>query len=142
MIRQPFLMAGAFDEARKMRLEVTMRLPKGAKAQLRVPEHVAEKIQRIRSPFMKLERKKRTVLVPLNPHGRTKFSDVMMPVKIRYELELMISIPKKARNHSYLGWAAQLEGEQELGRVTWQFASDDVFEKRDAHLKRFIKRNR
>ena len=142
MIRQPFLMAGAFDEARKMRLEVTMRLPKGAKAQLRVPEHLAEYIQRIRSPFMKLERKKRTVLVPLNPHGRTRFCDVMMPAKVRYELELLISIPKETRNHSYLGWAAQLEEEQELGRVTWQFASDDVFEKRDAHLKRFMKRKR
>ncbi|VAW82343.1 hypothetical protein MNBD_GAMMA12-951 [hydrothermal vent metagenome] len=89
---------------------------------------------------MKLERKKRTVLVPLNLYGRTRFCDVTLPAKGRYKLELLVSIPKEARNHSYLGWAAQFEEEQELGRVTWQFASEDVFEKRDAHLKRFKKR--
>lgn len=142
MLTQPFLMAGAFDEPRKMRLEVVMRLPEGAKASLRIPEHLAEGFQRVRSPFFEINRKSRTVVVPLNPHGRTRFRDVVMPAKVRHELELLVSIPKNARGESYLGWAAQFEGEQELGRVTWRFTSAEEIKKRDAHLKKFAKGRR
>ena len=42
MIAQPFLMAGAFDRTRRMRLEVVLRLPRGSKAELRLPEHLVE----------------------------------------------------------------------------------------------------
>lgn len=137
MIAQRFLMAGAFDEARRMRLEMIMRLPEGAKALLRVPEHLLEYLQRMRSPFFELDGKSRTALIPLNPHGRTRFRDMVMPAKVRHELEILVSIPEQARNGSYVGWAAQFEGEQELGRLTWRFTSARELEKRDAHLKEF-----
>lgn len=38
----PFLMAGAFDRRRLMRLELCLRLPQGGRAHLRAPEHLVE----------------------------------------------------------------------------------------------------
>ncbi len=138
----PFLMAGAFDKARRMRLEVVLRLPRDAKAELRMPDHLAEVFLRHRAPFLKACRKSRTVSVPLNPTGMTRFRDAELPPKVRHELELVVHIPKDQRDRSYLGWAAQFEGEEELGRVTWRFASAKELEKRDQHLEKFARKPR
>ncbi|MEO9781760.1 MAG: S8 family peptidase [Sedimentitalea sp.] len=137
MIAQKFLMAGAFDKTRKMRLEIALRLPKGAKALLNLPPQLAESFLLHRSPFLKIDKKDGSVGVPLNPAGITRFRDFGFPPKIRHELELRVSIPEEQRDRSYLGWAAQFEGEEELGRVTWSFASAEELKKRDAHLKQF-----
>jgi serine protease len=133
MIAQPFLMAGAFDRTRRMRLEVVLRLPRGSKAELRLPKHLVEYFLRNRAPFLKAD-DDGTVRVPLNPSGTTRYADVPFPPKIRHKLELLVHIPKEARERSYTGWAAQFEGDQELGRVTWRFASAEELKPRAKHL--------
>jgi hypothetical protein len=57
--------------------------------------------------------------------------------KIRHQLELGVHIPEDARTHSHMGWAAQFEGDEELGRVTWRFASAEELEQRNTYLKEF-----
>jgi serine protease len=134
MIAQQFLMAGAFDRTRRMRLEVTLRLPKGAKAELRLPEHLVEVFHPRRTPFLRKIDGDSTVGIPLNPSGVTRFPDVAFPPKVRHQLELRVHIPEEARHRSFTGWAAQFEGDEELGRVTWRFASAEDLERRDRHL--------
>ena len=68
MIAQAFLMAGAFDRTRRMRLEVVLRLPRGSKAELRLPKHLVEYFLRNQAPFLKVDDDD-TVRVPLNPSG-------------------------------------------------------------------------
>jgi hypothetical protein len=75
-----------------------------------------------------------TVRVPLNPSGLTRYADVAFPPKIRHKLELLVHIPEEARERSYMGWAAQFEGEEEVGRVTWRFASAEELQRRATHL--------
>jgi len=133
MIAQPFLMAGAFDKTRRMRLEVTLRLPRGSKAHLRLPAHLVESMLRNRAPFLNVD-DDGTVRVPLNSTGITRYPDVAFPPKIRHKLELLVHIPLEARERSYMGWAAQFEGDEELGRVTWRFASAEELKRRDRHL--------
>lgn len=135
MIAQDFLMAGAPDKTRRMRLEVTLRLPRGSKALLRLPRHLAEPFLRQRGPFVEVDRKDGSLLLPLNPAGVTRFPDVAMPPKIRHALQLQVHIPKDAIDRSCMGWAAQFEGKEELGRVTWRFASKEEIARRDRHLK-------
>jgi hypothetical protein len=48
-----------------------------------------------------------------------------------------VLIPDDVRDRSYVGSAAQFEGDQELGRVTWRFASAKELARRDAHLEAF-----
>jgi len=86
---------------------------------------------------LKKDRDDRSVRVPLNPSGINRFRDAAFPPKVRHELELLVHIPKEARERSYLGWAAQFEGEEEVGRVTWRFASAEELKWRDKHLKEF-----
>jgi serine protease len=136
MIAQPFLMVGAFDKTRRMRLEVTLRLPRGSKAELRLPMHLVEAFLRRRAPFLRVEADD-TVGVPLNPSGVTRYPDVAFPSKIRHELELRVHIPEDARGQSYLVWAAQFEGDEELGRVTWRFTSADELARRKEYLGAF-----
>lgn len=136
MIAQDFLMAGAFDRTRKMRLEITLRLPRGAKAWLRLPEHLGAAFLGQRGPFVGRDREDGALLVPVNPAGVSRFPDVAMPPKMRHALQLRVDIPKEARDRSYLGWAAQFEGDEELGRVTWRFTSEDEIASRDRHLKK------
>jgi hypothetical protein len=133
MIAQPFMMAGAFDRTRRMRLEVVLRLPRGSKAELRLPKHLIEYFLRNQAPFLKAD-DDGTVRVPLNPAGITRYADVAFPPKIRHHLELLVHIPKEARERSYTGWAAQFEGDEELGRVTWRFASAEELKRRAMHL--------
>lgn len=136
VIAQDFLMAGAFDKTRRMRLELTMRLPRGARAWLRLPPHLAEAFLRQRGPFVEVDEKDGGLLLPLNPAGVTRFPDVALPPKIRHALQLRVHIPDEATAQSYLGWAAQFEGDEELGRVTWRFASKDEIARRDEYLKK------
>ena len=137
MIAQPFLMAGAFDRTRKMRLEVNMRLPRGSRAELLVPQHLIEAFQHRHAPFLHFDKKGKALHVPVNPHGRTRFQDFGIPPKARHKLQMLVSIPKAARDRSYLGWASQYEKDEELGRVTWRFTSAKELKKRDEHLKEF-----
>ncbi len=140
MLSLPFLMPGAFDQRRRMRLELGLRLPRGAKAALELPAYLAERFFGEQTPFMKANPKDQTIRVPLNPHGVTRLRDISMPAKSRVEMALLVHIPKERRQNAYLAHAAQFEGEEELGRVTWQLTPKPWLKKRREWLEGLAKK--
>ena len=134
VVAQEFLLAGGFEQSRRMRLEATMRLPNGAKAWLCVPEHLLDYFEPVRSPYLSYGRQSGIVDLPLNAQGRTSFGNMDLPSKARLNLEVRVSIPEAARQCSYIGWVSQFEGDEELGRVTWRFTCAAELEKRDDRL--------
>jgi hypothetical protein len=115
----PFLAPGAPDRARLMQLEVMARLPRGARAFLEVPTYLVDAMQE-HSPFVKMDKKSRAARLPVNPHGRRTFREVMFPAKSRAKLRLLVHIPEKLRKNEYEVFVRQLYKDEEVGRVTWR----------------------
>jgi hypothetical protein len=116
-----FLVAGAPDKARLMRLEVAGRLPQGAIALLEMPREFAE-LLRARLVTVKGTKNWRVVHVPINPWGRTKFAEVAFPSKARIPMRLLVHVPKESRKHEFEIFARQMYDNEEVGRVTWLLA--------------------
>lgn len=117
----PFQAAGAPDRARRMRLEVAGRLPKGTVVELEMPREFAQ-LLRVRTLPDRGAKRRREVRVPVNPNGRTTFLEVAFPAKARIPLRLLVNIPKAVRKHSFEIFARQLYENEEVGRVTWRLA--------------------
>jgi hypothetical protein len=117
----PFLAAGAPDRARRMRLEVVGRLPKGAVAVLEMPQEWAQLLQ-VRPMPVEGAKRRCMVYAPVNPCGRTSFADVAFPVKARIPMRLLVKVPKELQRHEFEIFARQLFGNEEVGRVTWRLA--------------------
>lgn len=117
-VELPFIFPGAPDIARRMQLEVVARLPEGAKALLEVPLYLLDAMQE-RSPFVKVDEKRGVALLPINPHGRHLFGEVLLPALSQAKLKLLVHIPEDERKHAYEVFVRQLYEHQEVGRVTW-----------------------
>jgi hypothetical protein len=121
LVGLPFIARGAPEKARKMQLEVVGRLPKGARAFLEMPPYLVDVIQE-RSPFLKLEEKRRKVWLPVNPHGRRLLGEAMFPARAKIELRLLVHIPEDLRKNEYEIFVRQLYEKEEVGRVTWRLS--------------------
>jgi subtilase family protein len=117
----PFIVAGAPDKARRMRLEVAGRLPQGAEAVLEMPREFA-KLVRARGVLLKGARNPGVVHVPVNPCGRTVFAEVAFPAKAQIPMRLLVHVPKNLRKFEFEIFARQLYEDEEVGRVTWRLA--------------------
>jgi hypothetical protein len=116
-----FLAPGAPDKARYMALEVIAKLPEGAKAVLEVPLVFFELLHGChRLGIASVDRKRAVARIPVNPHGRIRFGEVLFPVKSRTTLRLLVHIPDEHRKQTYQVAVRQLWECQEVGRVTWQ----------------------
>jgi serine protease len=115
----PFLAAGAPDRARRMRLEVVGRLPKGAVALLEITVEWAQLLQ-VQPVQVKGAKHRRLVYAPLNPCGRTSFPDVVFPAKSRIPMRLLVKVPREMRKHQFEIFARQWFQNEEVGRVTWR----------------------
>ena len=88
-----FLAPGAPDKARHMALELLGKLPEGAKAMLEVPLDLYELFHECHQlGKASIDRKRAVALIPINPHGRTRFGEVLFPVKSRTTLRLLVQI--------------------------------------------------
>lgn len=116
-----FLAPGAPDKGRRMALEVVGKLPEGAKAMLEVPMPFFELLHEVHQlGKVTRDRKRPVVHIPINPHGRTRFGEVMFPAKSRTALRLLVHIPEKRRKEAYQVAVRQIWEGREVGRVTWQ----------------------
>jgi hypothetical protein len=116
-----FLAPGAPDKARHMALEVRGKLPEGAKAALEVPLVFFELLhERHQLGKVSIDRKRGIALIPVNPHGRMRFGDVLFSAKSRTALRLLVHIPEKHREERYQIAVRQVWKREEVGRVTWQ----------------------
>ena len=115
----PFLAAGAPDRARRMRLEVVGRLPKGSAAVLEISLDWAQLLQ-ARPMQVKGAKQRRVVYAPVNPCGRTSFPEVVFPAKSRIPMRLLVNVPREMRKHQFEIFARQWFENEEVGRVTWR----------------------
>jgi Subtilase family len=117
----PFLVVGTPDQARRMRLEVVARLPKGAVALLEMPGELA---RRLRAPMVAVKRTKNhsVVHIPVNPCGQTTLAEMTFPAKAKIQMRLLVNVPKDLRGHEFEIFARQLYENEEVGRVTWRLA--------------------
>lgn len=119
-VAMAFLAPGAPDKARRMRLEIVARLPKGARALLEMPVAMYEGMHE-RGP-VKIIRKRHVAFVPVNPHGSRLLGETLFPAKFRGKLRLLVQIPPQHRHVAYEIYVRQLFEEQEVGRVTWRLS--------------------
>lgn len=116
-----FIAPGAFDIARRMQLELRLKLPAEARVIWEMP---AEFYERMRCHFRKVQfdREKRTVLVHVQSAGRLLLPEIVFPAKSRTRMRLLVHIPPGLRKHRYEVAVRQWWEKQELGRVTWHLA--------------------
>ena len=117
----PFQAAGAPDRARSMGFEVVGHLPEGARAFLEMPREFAH-LLKAQPVSVEGEQDDRSVYVPVNPRGITRFDPVPFSVKTRIPMRLLVHIPKALREHEFDIYARQLYEGEEIGRVTWRLA--------------------
>lgn len=134
----PFLAPGAPDKARRMRLEIVAKLPKGARVFLEAPLHFID-AQQVHAPSLKVDKKRGTIRLPINPHGRQSFEEMLFPTKSRTNLRLLVQIPKELRGNQYQVYARQLYREQEVGRITWRLVPPEFFKERRSSKGRYAK---
>lgn len=116
-----FLVPGAPDKARYMALEVMGKLPEGAKAMLEVPLTFFELLHKVHQlGKVSIDRKHAVAHIPVNPHGRMRFGEVLLPAKSRTALRLLVQIPGERRKDTYQVAVRQIWEREEVGRVTWQ----------------------
>jgi hypothetical protein len=116
----PFLANGFPNENVNMSLQVISRLPRDSKAFIEIPIINNFKTLRGRLPGLKIERKNRTVLVPINKQGKLDLGKAIFPSKARWKMRLLINIPKDKRKNAYNLYIKQLYSDEELGRITWR----------------------
>jgi serine protease len=116
-----FLAPGAPDKARYMALEFVGRLPEHAKAVVEVPVGLYE-LLRERHQFGKIpvDHRRAVAHIPVNPHGRMRFREILFPARSRMALRLLVQIPERYRKETYQITVRQIWGREEVGRVTWQ----------------------
>jgi len=125
-----FLAPGAPDKARYMALEVRGKLPEGAKVALEVPLAFFELLHECHQlGKISIDRKCDVALIPVNPHGRMRFGDVLFPAKSRTALRLLVQIPEKHRQEKYQIAVRQIWEREEVGRVTWQLQPKQAVKK-------------
>ena len=117
----PFLAPGPLDGARRMRLEVVARLPKGSRALLEMPVSMFDGMRE--RPPVKIDAKRQVALVPCNPHGLRALGEILFPAKFKPRLRLLVQIPKAHRGERYDAYVRQVFEGLEVGRVTWRLAS-------------------
>jgi serine protease len=116
-----FLAPGAPDKARYMALEFIAKLPEGAKAMVEVPLGFYELLHKCHQlGKVSIDRKCGAAFIPVNPHGRVYFGEVLFPAKSRTALRLLVQIPEEHRKKAYQIAVRQLWEGEEVGRVTWQ----------------------
>ena len=118
----PFLAAGAPDRARRMRLEVVGRLPKGSAAVLEISLDWAQLLQ-AQPTQVKGAKQRCVVYAPVNPCGRTSFPEVVFPAKSRIPMRLLVNVPREMRKHQFEIFARQWFENEEVGRVTWRLVT-------------------
>jgi hypothetical protein len=115
-----FMFPGAPDKARFMRLDVIAALPEGSRVLVEVPLLMYEGM---RGPqAIKIHRRRRSALIPMNPYGRRSLGEILLPARSRSHLRLLVRVPEQRRDMAYEISAQQLFENRPVGRLTWRLA--------------------
>jgi hypothetical protein len=127
-VELPFLAPGPADGARHMHLNVVAKLPRGGRAILEIPPEMRDALDYV-SPAIKIDKKNKNSLVPINPHGASSLGNLLFPANYRGRLKLHVHIPEKARQNPYELYVTQVYKGQEMGRVTWRLVPAKIKQK-------------
>lgn len=116
-----FDIAGAWDQARAMRLEVAANLPAEAQITLETPLEAENILNGCRSigPITR-DDSRQVVRVHLNPDGVSSGEEIQFPERFRAKSQLLINLPQQFHVDSYEVSIRQHYGRTEVGRVTWR----------------------
>jgi hypothetical protein len=120
-IALPFLITGAADRARQMKVEADVRLPKGAELLLDLPRPLAEPMHRDLSLIQARVPTDRAV-ARLAPHGIQPIGAMVFPAKMAASAQLLVKIPDKLRANEYDVIVRQTYEGREVGRITWRLS--------------------
>jgi hypothetical protein len=125
-----FQIAGAFDRALPMGLEVIAHLPEGARLVLEAPVHLLERMG-YKGPQLQTEGD--VSVLNLCAQGVQNLGVLEFPAKFRAKLRFVAILPKAAAKQS--GWRVDVrqylpKDNFEVGRVTWYFAAPDFLKRR------------
>lgn len=113
----PFLAPGPPDQGRRFGLEVVARLPEGARVMLEAPLWLFDALG-LRGPHRAVERG--VGRIPIRAQGRQLLGRGLFPAGSKAALRLFVQIPEKQRENPYEIVVRQLDGRDEVGRVTWR----------------------
>lgn len=118
-VKLPFLVAGAPDCKRVMRIEVLSRLPRVCKVWIDMPRDFCD-LRQISSVFCPFPSDLDRVRLPVNPNGKHYFREVPLAPDWTSRLFLLVHVPPLLRRHSYRLAVRQIWENQEVGRLTWR----------------------
>ena len=117
----PFLAPGAPDKDRRFRLEVMALLPEKARVWLEGPQYLmADMLEHTLD--LDVDKKLPVARLELNPHGLTRFQEIVFPANSRSKLRLLVQIPEEERELEYDVYIRQIYENEEVGRVTWRLS--------------------
>jgi serine protease len=140
-LRMDFAIAGAFDRALPMGLQVIARLPEGARLTLEAPAHL---LQRLGHKGPQFEQKGHIGQLNVRPQGVQELGLFHFPAKFHAKLRLVAMLPAAARQQS--GWQVAVrqylpKDNFEVGRVAWYLAAPD-FDKRRREIEAYLFRRK
>jgi hypothetical protein len=123
--RLPFLLAGAWDDAREFEFEMHAALPPASRLHLVVPAHVAGRIAPAPAGLEAHEdaeahpELRRGARIPLDPHGPSKLGAVHLEAGAALPSHLLVQIPEGRHEGGYRVAVRQTYRGREVGRITW-----------------------
>lgn len=133
--RLNFLVAGFPKKALEMAVEIQLRLPAHAIAEVEVPLRFLRELK-ADVQVSRVDARRQVAHVRLPAIGRIQLGAGEMPEKSRYPMKLNLKLPAADIEKFGRVVVRQLfKGEQEVGRVTWQFQSRKVREQSEQRLK-------
>lgn len=120
--RLPFVIPGAFDASRRFAIEVMGGLPRGSEAALEMPIALAKQL-RVKLQFDQIVHDGELVRIPLHVFGRQRIGAGVLPAGSITQCALLVRVPEdtyQGRGRHELA-IRQLQGDLEVGRLTWHF---------------------
>ncbi len=120
-----FLVAGAWDAARKFSLETHAELPEESRMALQVPHWIGHGLKPAHPKLEELEDdrtdpgSRRRVRIPLHANGRHELGQIELPAGTAAASHLLVHIPEERHHHPHKVVVRQLYEGREAGRITW-----------------------
>lgn len=122
----PFLISGAWDEARVFELETIAGLPQGSRLALQVPHWIGRALRAANADAQEHEdpdtdpKERRRLRLFLPPHGSHPLGQIELPRATAAASHLLVYIPSDRRDRPHEVAIRQLRDKREVGRVTWR----------------------
>jgi hypothetical protein len=122
----PFLISGAWDEARIFEFETIAGLPRGSRLALQVPHWIGRALRSASTDVEEHEdadtdpKERRRLRLHLPPHSSHTLGRIELPRATGAASHLLAHIPVEWRDRPHEVAIRQLHNKREVGRITWR----------------------